>query len=182
MKHKSRCGEINIKYTFKVNNNIMDNEIQDLIEDVASYIKIQYLEAIKNHVRKDSPLNNITVDVNYQGDYYNILFNVADYWEYFENGRRPGKMPPPRIIENWIKVKRIIPKPINGKIPTTKQLAFVISRHIGENGVKGKHIFEKVLFSPKVDNKIKIMKENIANSVLNKILDEFRDNIKITNK
>lgn len=33
---------------------------------------------------------------------YQVIFDLADYWYYVENGRRPGKRPPISAIEQWI--------------------------------------------------------------------------------
>lgn len=52
---------------------------------------------------------------------YQIIFDLADYWIYVENGRRPGKRPPISAIEQWIADKGIAPHPrANGNIPSTK--------------------------------------------------------------
>ena len=45
--------------------------------------------------------------------------------------------PPVGAIMNWISVKPIIPRPDeNGKLPSPKQLAFLICRKIHEEGIK----------------------------------------------
>ena len=76
-----------------------------------------------------------------------VTISLADYWKYAEYGRKPGKMPPLDVIERWINVKRILPRPItlkSGKsvIPTIRQLSFLIARKIGREGTQGKHYFE----------------------------------------
>lgn len=81
---------------------------------------------------------------------------AADYWKYVEKGRRPGKFPPVSKIEKWIEVKPVRPKPMNGKMPTTKQLAFLIARSIAANGIKpGKQFHEAfewtwTIYEPKI--------------------------------
>ena len=78
-----------------------------------------------------------------------ISVSLADYWKYIENGRRAGaKMPPVSAIENWIKVKQIIPHSMtlkSGKtvIPTIPQLSFLIARSIGRRGIPPKPLFKK---------------------------------------
>ena len=68
---------------------------------------------------------------------YQIIFDLADYWYYVENGRRPGKRPPISAIEQWIQDKGIAPHPrANGSIPSTKQLAFAISNKIAIEGTQ----------------------------------------------
>lgn len=94
-----------------------------------------------------------------------ITISLADYWKYVEYGRKPGKWPPREAIENWIRVKRILPKPMtlkSGKtvIPTIPQLSFLIARSIGQHGTKGKHYFQnafdklKAEFTEKIEQAI----------------------------
>ena len=77
-----------------------------------------------------------------------ISVSLENYWKYIENGRRAGaKMPPVSAIENWIKVKQIIPHSItlkSGKtvIPTIPQLSFLIARSIGRRGIPPKPLFK----------------------------------------
>ena len=77
-----------------------------------------------------------------------ISISLEEYWKYIEYGRRPGKMPPVSAIENWIKVKQIIPHSMtlkSGKtvIPTIPQLSFLIARSIGRRGIAPKPLFQK---------------------------------------
>ena len=77
-----------------------------------------------------------------------ISVSLADYWKYVEYGRRPGKMPPVSAIENWIKVKQILPRPItlkSGKsvVPTIPQLSFLIARKIGRDGIRPRPFFKQ---------------------------------------
>lgn len=77
-----------------------------------------------------------------------ISVSLADYFKYIENGRRAGaKMPPVSAIENWIKVKQIIPHSMtlkSGKtvVPTIPQLSFLIARKIGQRGIPPKPLFK----------------------------------------
>lgn len=77
-----------------------------------------------------------------------VSVSLADYWKYVEYGRRPGKMPPVSAIENWIKVKQILPRPItlkSGKsvVPTIPQLSFLIARKIGRDGIRPRPFFKQ---------------------------------------
>ena len=76
-----------------------------------------------------------------------ISISLEEYWKYIEYGRRPGKMPPVSAIENWIKVKQILPRPItlkSGKsvVPTIPQLSFLIARKIGRDGIRPRPFFK----------------------------------------
>lgn len=75
---------------------------------------------------------------------FEITLSLADYWKYVENGRKAGKFPPISKIENWIKIKPVIPYSNNDKkIPTQKKipkqgggLAYWISRKIAIQGIQ----------------------------------------------
>lgn len=70
-------------------------------------------------------------EVVYKDTTYEVGLWLQDYWKYVENGRKPGKWPPLSKIEEWIRVKPVIPRPNkNGTLPTEKQLAFLIGRKI----------------------------------------------------
>lgn len=85
---------------------------------------------------------NITV----MGNVYHISFSFADYFNWAENGRKPGKMPPIEKIKEWISVKPVLPQPMkNGKLPTENQLAYLIARKIGLKGTSGSHVYEQTL-------------------------------------
>ena len=84
--------------------------------------------------------------ISNEGITWVVTIHLEDYWKYIEDGRRPGaKMPPVEAIKKWIEYKKILPRPIqlkSGKtvIPSTQQLAFVIARSIGKNGIEARPI------------------------------------------
>ena len=70
---------------------------------------------------------------------YRLTVLMEDYWQYVEEGRRAGKMPPIKNIYEWIRYKRPIQDKIQqspDKIAATKSLAYVIARKIGQKGTK----------------------------------------------
>lgn len=95
----------------------------------------EYLNSTKSNLpdtyRIKSKLNFVfDIDENF----YEIIFRAPEYFKWVENGRGPGKNPPIKAIEEWITIKHITPYPTKGKLPTKKQLAFLISRAIGKDG------------------------------------------------
>lgn len=82
----------------------------------------------------------------YNGNLFELHFNLPDYQQYAENGRRPGKFPPPDAILKWIQVKRLVPRPgRDGKLPSTNQLVYLISRKIALQGTEGKHLLQQTI-------------------------------------
>lgn len=77
--------------------------------------------------------------------YIYVALNLEDYWKYVEYGREKGKkFPPLDAIAKWIDAKPVIPRPDkNGRLPTTRQLSFLIARKIAMKGIKKTNIFEE---------------------------------------
>lgn len=81
-------------------------------------------------------LDSVRYQIDFNDQRYEVSLNLEDYWKWIESGRRPGKFPPLGQIETWIKLKPILPSPMkNGKLPTTKQLAYLIGRKIATKGI-----------------------------------------------
>ena len=140
-------------------------------------IKITGISEVCNQIKKMD-----AADYNKQGDLYNfkwttewkdnlfeLYFDLPSYFPFSEYGRRPGKMPPVNKILQWIEFKHLVPRSNNGKVPTTKQLAFAISKHIALHGTEGKHLFEKTLDDSNLDN--------LADKLVELITTEFEKEI-----
>lgn len=139
-------------------------EVNDNIKDIANKILDLYRNELKNkNINASSHLSNsATTDVRIEGNHLRIYFNLEDYWKYVENGRGPGKQPPISAIEKWIRIKPIIPNPINGKVPSNKQLAFMIGRKIGRDGIPGKFPLQNVVKSNIVDDLVQGIKNELV--------------------
>lgn len=84
-------------------------------------------------------LNNAEYKVESGDRSVEVSLRLEDYWKWVEEGRGPGKFPPPDRIMEWIRVKPVIPDNRNGRLPTERQLAFLIGRKISEEGIKPGH-------------------------------------------
>jgi hypothetical protein len=73
---------------------------------------------------------------------------ASNYFLARENGRKPGKQPPIDAILDWLRIKPIkLRDKQSGKFqkPTEalkRQVAFLIARKIGKQGIKGWHAFD----------------------------------------
>lgn len=112
-------------------------------------------------------------------DYFKVSISLADYWQYLEGGRGPGKFPPVDKIKEWIEVKPVNPTPLsNGKTPSVEQLSFLISRKIANEGTEGKPFFEPAKeqtireFEDKINQAIE---EDVSNFILSLVEKEMRD-------
>ena len=112
-------------------------EVTNEIKTICAELLERYKKAVEDsgHVASGGLVNNATYQVMVNGSWLEVSFNLEEHWKYLENGTRPH-FPPINAIEQWISVKRIVPRPYNGKVPTTRQLAFLIARGISKNGTK----------------------------------------------
>lgn len=118
------------------------------LNDFGDFIITNYKSQLEaEHMNNGELYRTISYSVSTGNSGWVISVSLADYWKYIEYGRRPGKMPPVSAIENWIKVKQIVPHSMtlkSGKtaIPTIPQLSFLIARSIGRRGIAPKPLFK----------------------------------------
>ena len=102
---------------------------------------------------KQGELYNFKWTTEWKGNLFEVYFELPSYFPFSEYGRRPGKFPPPDAILKWVQFKRLVPRPgRDGKVPSTNQLVYLISRKIATKGTEGKHLFEKTLDDQNLDN------------------------------
>lgn len=116
-----------------------------------------------------SELNNITYNVESSNGTFSLVFHLPDYWRYAENGRGPGKMPPPGSLMKWIEWKRILPSPVqlpsgNTYIPSMESLEYLIRRKIGREGTQGQHTW-KMTEDELKDRLIRDVKEALVKDI-----------------
>ena len=114
---------------------------ESLLNSFAQTIVNRYKDKISEY-SSGQLYKTIDYTITSQNDSYLVTINLEEYWKYISYGRKPGsRMPPVSAIENWIKVRKIIPRPValkSGKqrVPTVQQLAYVIARSIAKNGIQ----------------------------------------------
>lgn len=106
------------EYAIKLRNRYQDNLIRD------------------NKIATGNLLNSIDYKVQYDDRAIWVELHLEDYYKWVENGRGPGKFPPPDKILEWIRIKPIIPDDRGGKLPTEQQLAYLIGKKIAEQGIE----------------------------------------------
>lgn len=148
---------------------IVTSQIEKLVEQLASLYRSNLEESIAS-----GTLSNFTFRINLQGNYFEVIFLLPKYWEYLEYGRRAGKQPPIEAIEEWIRVKPIIPYAVNGKVPDTRQLAFLIARKIGWEGTEGRKPLTKAMYSDNAENIIQEIKQAFANQVNDYLIEQIK--------
>lgn len=141
-------------------------EIRNICEQIAQVYRDKM-----NNAGYDSngELMKFTWVTEYNGNLFELYFNLPDYWQYAENGRRPGKFPPPDAILKWIQFKRLVPRPgRDGKVPSTNQLVYLISRKIALHGTEGKHLLQQTI-DETYDNLVDRLVEAITNQIENEL-------------
>lgn len=121
------------------------NHLEQVLNDFADrFIELARQNLTNNQSNASHELyNSLEKIIEIGEDHYSVKISLADYWEFLEHGRGPGKFPPPPAIQNWIEVKPVTPVPgVDGKTPTVQQLSFLIGRKIAREGTEPKPFFE----------------------------------------
>lgn len=106
--------------------------LQQTLEELGEAIKNRYKENLSDSDRKASYnlINSVKYHTVINGYELSIDLEMEDYWKYVEWDTKPHWPPIDKILE-WVKIKPVLPTPMaNGKLPTERQLAFLISRAI----------------------------------------------------
>lgn len=118
--------------------------LREVLKDLADDIGRNYADTLRRNHRptrentlascaEDATLHKVTAIAGG----FEITFDLPSYWKYVEHGTRPH-WPPSAAIQRWVEIKPIIPYPDSrGRIPSPKQLAFLISRKIANEGTRG---------------------------------------------
>ena len=118
-------------------------------------------------------------DFKWKGETLSLVLRLPDHYYYIEEGRGPthnndgGELL--KAIMKWIEVKHIVPHPDpkTYKVPTTKQLAFLITRKIHREGFfspghHGKHLLMDAIAST-----------DIASRMVGVLTDQFNRAVKV---
>lgn len=151
----------------------MFENVLKVLNDFGKFFVEEYKEQlINNDVNASNKLYDSVklLPIKVNNNYYEVQISLEKYWKYVEKGRLPGKWPPIRKIKKWIGIKPVLPRPMkNGKLPTTQQLAFLISRKIGREGIKPRQFLQY-----SVEEIWKIMKEELETALALDVQNEIQ--------
>ena len=152
-------------------------KINDEINEICADLLERYKQSLKdnNHIASGNLYNTASYKTNINGSWFELTFVLDEAWRYVENGTRPH-FPPIDAIERWIQVKRIVPRTVTDKVPTTRQLAFLISREISVNGTKPTKLLQKTIDG--ADDLISLMLDELANQMQEQINEEIENTVK----
>lgn len=138
--HFERLSQNILNYKQRQSETMKFSRTEALLNSFAQTIVNRYRDKISEYA-SGKLYKTIDYSITSQNDSYLVTINLEEYWKFIEKGRRAGaKMPPVSAIENWIKVRKIIPRPVTLKsgrqrVPTVQQLAYVIARSISRKGI-----------------------------------------------
>lgn len=94
--------------------------------------------AIKAGIPPGRLRNSVKVSVDEHRGKVVISLEALDYFKYYDNGRGPGKFPPPQKIADWVRSRFTVGD------KELKTLTYLISRKIAKKGMEGKHLIDKL--------------------------------------
>lgn len=97
-----------------------------------------------------------------------IVFEAEDYFQYVDEGRKPGSWPPIKAISNWARVKGI-----------SQSAVFPIARSIYKFGIKPTDISDKAQNKALNGQPLIRLEDSIGENVQDMIVDEIN---KLNNK
>ena len=146
---------------------------ESLLNSFAQTIVNRYREHISEYA-SGKLYKTINFEITKWSSNYIVTINLEDYWKFIEKGRRAGaKMPPVSAIENWIKIRKIIPRPVtlkSGKqrVPTVQQLAYVIARSIARNGIAARPFMRE-----SIDQTVEDFKSKLTAAIREDVIDNL---------
>ena len=149
----------------------MFDNVRKVLNEFGKLLVDTYRDKLTNEKVNASKtlFNSISYIVEGNGTNFVVKLKLEDYYKYVENGRKAGKFPPINKIEKWVEIKPVIPRPMaNGKLPTTKQLAFLISRKIALEGIKPRPLLQQ-----SIDEVFDEIKERLEEALIKDIESEF---------
>lgn len=119
----------------------LERVMRNFGERLVAYYEQNLIDKKKNASYKLA--NSLEYIYERDGATFSVSIKLEDYWKYIEGGiapagqyNNPGFKAYPFILD-WVKVKPVAPRPFdNGKLPTEKQLAYLITRKIAQKGIE----------------------------------------------
>lgn len=125
-----------------------------LLNDYGQRAEAYYREKLAND--KHNATHTLSESVHYQlkrdGSLFSVSLDLAKYWYWLEDGRKPGKFPPVDKILEWVRVKPIVPLSTMPRVRAEKSLAYLIGRKIATKGIPATHTLRESV--RRVDNEL----------------------------
>lgn len=151
---------------------IVWNKTYEVLREFAIRLRNEYQDKLiqDNKIATGELLNSVDYVIEKNDRAISVSLKLEDYWKWVEEGRKPGKFPPPDAILSWLRVKPIIPDERTGRIPDERQLAYLIGRKIATEGIEPGYQLR--------DTKERLFRE-FENRIEEAITQDITDNITI---
>ena len=173
--------------------NVINQAYQEAMEDLAA----AFQEAIKESLAKPYPfapgynksrspfgVRNMTkqtgalynsIRVNYDSSSDSIVVQMEDYWQYVNDGRKPGKYVPIKPLMKWIRTKGFNKSKTTGKFQkfNIKGMAFAVSKNIQKFGIAPTNFYDDAfkIFEKKFEEEIYRALEIDINNFFDRIVE-----------
>ena len=120
----------------------------DVLEEYKKEFEALYKSKLEERRASGSLIKSIKTKYEVNGSVYEVSVDLENWWYWAEHGRKPtskGKHCPIEPIISWIRAKGIVPREVNGKLPTEKQLAYAIRHKIDNEGYTGGQYMQQTL-------------------------------------
>jgi hypothetical protein len=160
-------GEDPSKYD-PANNTLEEQILAAAANQLVEMLRVS-LQEKKGTATRDLLQSLETSQTTKSGDTVNAKIVGSEHWKYFEYGRKRGKMPPIKSIEEWITAKGIAVRKSKGEskqsvLDRRRSMAIAIAKKIGAKGTikrfgyKGSDFIKEVL----TDQNLQVISDIIA--------------------
>ena len=147
----------------------------DVLEDYMKEFENLYKSKLEERRASGRLIKSVKTKYEVNGSVYEVSVDLENWWYWAEHGRKPtskGKHCPIEPIITWIRAKGIVPREINGKLPTETQLAYAIRHKIDTEGYNGGQYMQQTL--DEINGKYaKLLQEALNKCVGSYIINKF---------
>lgn len=147
----------------------------DVLEDYKKEFENLYKSKLEERRASGRLIKSIKTKYEVNGSIYEVSVDLENWWYWLEHGRKPtskGKHCPIEPIITWVKAKGIVPREINGKLPTETQLAYAIRHKIDTEGYNGGQYMQQTL--DEINGKYtKLLQEALTKCVDSYVIKQF---------
>lgn len=147
----------------------------DVLEDYKKEFETLYKSKLEERRASGRLIKSVKTKYEVNGSVYEVSVDLENWWYWLEHGRKPtskGKHCPIEPIISWVKAKGIVPREINGKLPTETQLAYAIRHKIDNEGYTGGQYMQQTL--DEINGKYtKLLQEALTKCVDSYVIKQF---------
>lgn len=147
----------------------------DVLEDYKKEFETLYKSKLEERRATGKLIKSVKTKYEVNGSVYEVSVDLENWWYWAEHGRKPtskGKHCPIEPIISWIRVKGIVPREKDGKLPTETQLAYAIRHKIDTEGYNGGQYMQQTL--DEINGKYtKLLQEALTKCVDSYVIKQF---------